>query len=83
MTTKIIASTEAQNNFGRLLDDVTQNGTRYIVKRRHTPQAVLLSLADLEQLLASDERDREAVRALIRELGPSYRLGETVQEEAA
>lgn len=80
MTTKTIPSTEAQNNFGRILDDVIQNGTRYVIKRRDTPQAVLLSLSDLERLLTANEIERKEIRNVIRELSPVYNLGETVKQ---
>ncbi len=80
MATKTIPSTEAQNNFGRLLDDVIQNHTRYVIKRRNVPQAVLLSLVDFEKLLAAGESERKEVGRLIRELGPVYHLGETVRD---
>ena len=80
MTTKTIPSTEAQNNFGRILDDAIQNGTRYVIKRRNTPQAVLLSLSDLERLLTANEIERKEIRNVIRELSPVYNLGETVKQ---
>jgi prevent-host-death family protein len=81
MTTKLIASTEAQNNFGRILDDVTQNGTRYIVRRRAQSQAVILSIADFESIVAADDIERQKFGKLLRELSPAYSLGESVQEE--
>ena len=80
MTTKTIPSTAAQNNFGRLLDDAIQNHTRYVIKRRDVPQAVLLSLADFEKLLIASESERAELRQLVRELGQVYHLGETVRE---
>lgn len=80
MTTKTIASTDAQNNFGRILDDVIQNDTRYIIKRRNTSQVIILSLHDFERLL-NDEPERIAVSHIIRELSPIYNLGETIREE--
>jgi prevent-host-death family protein len=80
VTTKTIPSTEAQNNFGRILDDAIQNGTRYVIKRRNTPQAVLLSLSDLERLLTANEIERKEIRNVIRELSPVYDLGETVKQ---
>lgn len=80
MTTKTIPSTEAQNNFGRILDDAIQNGTRYVIKRRNTPQAILLSLSDLERLLTANEIERKEIRNVIRELSPVYNLGETVKQ---
>jgi prevent-host-death family protein len=77
--TKIIASTEAQNNFGRILDDVVQNGTRYVVKRRSSSQAIILSLADFERLLAATDSERREIETVIRELAPVYTLGEVVE----
>jgi len=80
VTTRTIPSTEAQNNFGRILDDAIQNGTRYVIKRRDTPQAILLSLSDLERLLTANEIERKEIRNVIRELSPVYNLGETVKQ---
>jgi prevent-host-death family protein len=78
MTTRTIPSTDAQNNFGRVLDDVIQNDTRYVIKRRNSPQAILLSLSDFERLLAASDRERAEIGHVIRDLSPVYTLGETV-----
>jgi PHD/YefM family antitoxin component YafN of YafNO toxin-antitoxin module len=78
MTTKTIPSTEAQNNFGRILDDVIRNDTRYVIKRRNISQAILLSLPEFERLLAASENERKEMGSVIRELSPVYNLGETV-----
>jgi len=80
MTTRTIASTEAQNNFGRILDDVIQNDARYVIKRRNMPHAILLGLPDFERLLAASEDERLQMGSVIRELSPVYNLGETVDE---
>lgn len=80
MTTKAIASTEVQNNFGRILNDVIQNDTRYIIKRRNLPQAIMLSLTDFEQLLTSDNEQHRMV-SMVRELTPVYSLGEAIIEQ--
>ena len=80
MKTKLIASTEAQNNFGRILDDVVQNGTRYVIRRRNASQAILLSIGDLESLLAGDEIERNKLEKVIRELTPVYSIGESISE---
>lgn len=79
MATKVIASTEAQNNFGRILDDIVRNDTRYVIRRRNTSQAIMLSIADFERLLAADDAERHKLGELIRELSPAYSLGETVE----
>jgi prevent-host-death family protein len=78
MTTRVVSSTEAQNNFGRILDDVVQNDVRYIIKRRSASQAIVLSLVDFEQLLAANESERHEISRVIRELSPVYDLGEAL-----
>ncbi len=78
MTTKSISSTQAQNNFGRMLDDVTHNRTRYIIERRGIPQAILLSLDDFAHLL-EDKQAHQQIGAIIREIRPDYRLGRVVR----
>ncbi len=80
MKTRLVASTEAQNNFGRVLDDVVQNSTRYIIQRRNMSQAILLSIADFESLLSGDEAERRKLEKVVRELSPSYSFGESVLE---
>lgn len=80
MKTRLVASTEAQNNFGRVLDDVVQNGTRYIIRRRNTSQAILLSIADFESLLSGDETERHKLEKVVRELSPSYTIGESIED---
>ena len=79
MTTKTISSTEAQNNFGRVLDDIVQHKTRYIIKRRNLPQAVIISLSDFEQLLANQD-ERQKMLATVQEITPTYNLGESIEE---
>ncbi|RRR65451.1 MAG: type II toxin-antitoxin system Phd/YefM family antitoxin [Candidatus Viridilinea halotolerans] len=81
MKTKWIASTEAQNNFGRLLDDVIQNKTRYIIKRRNISQALLISIVDLEHLLAGNEAERQQVAKIIHEAKPAYTIGSVLVED--
>jgi len=81
VTTKTIPSTEAQNNFGRILDDVIQNGARYVIMRRNMPHAILLSLTDFERLLKDTGEERERVGTVIRELTPTYDLGKAVDQE--
>lgn len=80
MATRLIASTDAQNNFGRILDDVVLNGTRYVVQRRGASQAIVLSLADFEGILAAGEADRKKIESVIREISPTYTLGAQVEE---
>lgn len=80
MVIKRISSTDIQNNFGRVLDDVVQNSTRYIVQRHNSAKAVLMSLADLESLLSASEPERHRIKIIIRGMSPDYSLGETVED---
>lgn len=79
MKTRLVTSTEAQNNFGKVLDDVVQNGTRYFISRRNASQAILLSIADFENLLSGDEAERRKLEKVVKELSPSYSFGESVE----
>ncbi|NJN94564.1 MAG: type II toxin-antitoxin system Phd/YefM family antitoxin [Anaerolineales bacterium] len=80
MKTKLIASTEAQNNFGRVLDDVVQNSTRYVVRRRSASQVIILSISDFENILSANESERKRLEKVIRELSPVYSMGESISE---
>ncbi len=81
MKTKLIASTAAQNNFGRVLDDVVQNSTRYVIQRRNSSQAIILSISDFENILSAKDSERSKLEKLIRELSPVYIIGESVEEK--
>jgi len=80
MATKSISSTQAQNNFGRVLDDVTHNHIRYIVERRGIPQVVILGFNDFTDVL-NDEHEREQMHTVLREFGPKYQLGQVLEME--
>jgi PHD/YefM family antitoxin component YafN of YafNO toxin-antitoxin module len=80
MVIKSISSTNAQNNFGKVLDDITQNSIRYIVKRRGTAQVIILSFDDLTRLL-DDEHERQRMYTVLRELRPSYQLGQVLESQ--
>ncbi len=82
MITKSISSTQAQNNFGQLLDDVTQNHAQYIIERRGVPQAILLSFDEFAYLL-SNESKRQQMDAILKELRPEYRLGQVLSPTIA
>jgi PHD/YefM family antitoxin component YafN of YafNO toxin-antitoxin module len=82
MATKSISSTQAQNNFGRVLDDVTHNHVRYIVERRGIPQAIILSFGDFAYVL-DDESERQQMEAILRELRPEYHLGQILNPPIA
>ena len=78
MATKKISSTKAQNNFGQVLDDVTQNRTRYIIERRGVPQVIILGFDDFAHVL-DDESERQQIDAILRELRPEYHLGQVIR----
>ena len=77
MIAKKISSTKAQNNFGQVLNDVTQNRTRYIIERRGIPQVIILSFDDFAHLL-DDQGERQQLDAVLRELRPEYHLGQVI-----
>ncbi len=81
MKTKLIASTDAQNNFGRVLDDLVQNGTRYIVRRRNVAQVIILSVADLEKILSGDDVEHQKLGRIIQETRLAYSVGESLSDE--
>jgi prevent-host-death family protein len=76
--TKTIPSTDAQNNFGQILNDVVQNNTRYVIKRRTIPLAIVLSLSDFEKIMANQD-ERQKMTHVVQELGYVYSLGETIK----
>jgi prevent-host-death family protein len=80
MSTKTVASTQAQNNFGQILEDVSRNHTRYIIKRRNISQAIILSLSDFENLLRN-QSEREKMQHIVQEFSPVYSLGESVDNQ--
>ncbi|MCL4475451.1 MAG: type II toxin-antitoxin system Phd/YefM family antitoxin [Nitrospirae bacterium] len=77
LSIKSVSSTQAQNNFGQVLDDVTQNHTRYIVERRGNPKAVILSFDDFAKVL-NDVKERQEMGSIIKELQPEYGVGQVV-----
>lgn len=80
-TTKSISSTEAQNKFGQVLNDVTQHQTRYIIERRNSPQAIILSFDDFSRIL-NDELERQTMNAILKEVQPTYALGRVIDDDS-
>jgi prevent-host-death family protein len=79
-----MTSTEAQNNFGALLDWAEQHREGVIVERRGRPVAAMIAYAEYEewQRLRDQERKQQALQEL-RSLRASLRAaqGETVPED--
>jgi len=71
---KKISSTEVQNNFGRVLDDIAFNRSRYVVDRRGTARAVILGVEDFTSILR-DEGEREQIGLVLEEVSPKYQIG--------
>ncbi len=80
MVTRTIDSTEAQNNFGRIIDDAVEHGTRYVVRRRKAAQAIILGLSDFERILSNDAEQRK-MELVVRDLAPTYTLGKDVEHD--
>lgn len=78
MATKYSSSTQVQSNVGQMLDDVTHKHSRYSVKRRGSPQAVVLGCDDFVYLLDNDA-ERQQLSHVLKEVGPMYTLGETIE----
>jgi prevent-host-death family protein len=77
VTTKSISSTLVQNNFGRILGDVVENHTRYVVTRHNVGQVIIIGLSDFEAII-EDKSEREHIVRMVRELRAKYRLGEPI-----
>jgi len=78
VATKLISSTEAQNNFGRLIDDVVQYGTKYVIQRRGVSQAVVLSIREFDELLSANNARRSKTAGMFRQFSPRSSLGTDV-----
>ena len=78
MPTRTITSTEAQNNFGQIIDAVVQEHTRYIIKRRNAPAGNNDEFVRLSAIAFGCCWKRKKIDSVIRELAPVYKLGEAV-----
>lgn len=75
MKTKVISSTDAQNNFGKVMQSAIQEHIAYVVRRRDVAQVIIIGVEDLEKLLSS-VADREKMGGVLREVSPEYEIGE-------
>jgi len=50
----VVSALRARANFGRILDDVEENGRSLVIQKRGTPKAVLLSLREYVRLAAPE-----------------------------
>ncbi len=80
MLAKKISSTQAQNNFGRLLDDVNHSRALYIIERRRIPQAIVINLDDFLHLLSEQsESERQYVSEIIAKIRPKVSPGQILE----
>lgn len=82
---RTVSSSEAQNNFGAMIQWAEENAKGVVVERRGKPTAVILSYEEYRRLAASEERARklralEALRALRDEI--AQLIPEMTEEEA-
>jgi prevent-host-death family protein len=63
---KVVSSSEAQNNFGAMLQWAEEQGEEIVVERRGKPAAVIISHAEYEEIqrLRLAERKRLALAAI-------------------
>ena len=63
MTVNTMTALDARVHFGELLDRVRYTAERFIVERKGTPVAAIVSIEDLRRLEAiENERDSEILR---------------------
>ena len=75
--TRSVQSSEAKAHFSELIEDVYNNGTRYIVKRFGKARAVIIPLSDFGRLC---QAERQGVLA-VREEQTVYRIGLPTTDE--
>jgi prevent-host-death family protein len=64
--TKVVSSSEAQNNFGAMLQWAEEQGEEIVVERRGKPAAVIISYEEYAEVmrLRQAERKRQALAAI-------------------
>ena len=77
--TRTVTATQAQNEFGRVLDDATRDGAVVITKHGQ-PKAVLLSITRFAQLR---EREATALETLTRKFDEMLDRMQTPESRAA
>jgi len=81
MSVKAISSTQAQNNFGQVLNDIASNRTRYIVERHNSPIVVMLGFDDFFEIL-SNPHENEQMLQVIGKLRPNDNLGRIILSDS-
>jgi prevent-host-death family protein len=78
-TVKAVPAFEAKTHFGQLLDEVDQQGVRFVVERRGKPIAVIIGVDEFEEMLeiAGEESD-SAFQKSLRAAQEEYELGKTI-----
>jgi Phd_YefM. len=77
MEIRRIGSTEAQNNFGRIMDSVTKDHVGFVIERRSVPEVWVISNSDLRDIL-SNSAQRKEIEKLLKNISSRNDLGETI-----
>ena len=78
-TTKAVPAFEAKTHFGQLLDEVDSRGSRFLVKRRGKPVAVIMGIEEFEDMLEVAEEEADpAFQVSLKKAKKEYELGETI-----
>ncbi len=75
--TRFVLSSKAKTHFSELIEDVFNNGTRYIVKRFGKARAVIIPLADFERLRLAEQEGLLTMR----ETRSPYKIGQPATAE--
>jgi len=75
--TRSVQSSEAKTHFSALIEDVYNNGTRYVVKRFGKARAVIIPLSDFERLRQAEQQRDPAIR----EKRTVYKIGQPTTNE--
>jgi prevent-host-death family protein len=82
----IVATSEAKNQFSKLIQRVAENGEQFIVEHKGRPVAVIIGIEDFKRLghlekdAAPEDAQEEKVQRLARRLGSRYQLPKKKQQ---
>jgi PHD/YefM family antitoxin component YafN of YafNO toxin-antitoxin module len=74
---RVVSTAEAKAHLSAMVEDVFNNGTRYVVKRFDQARAVLIPMEDFRRLLELEQTGQ----LVMQERGPIYQIGEPQSED--
>ena len=77
MDIRKISSTEAQNNFGKLLSTTTNDQIVFVIERRGASEVALISISGLVALLGN-KAIRESVLDTLKKIKSSDTIGQSI-----